>query len=87
MELAKQVLTAKQLKTLVTSIQGHFNRDIPPADEVNVDVDNMKVNDKTRTFYARVNLVTNWCSRKVHSVTIRFKTNNCHMIPKSMGYV
>jgi hypothetical protein len=87
MEFAKDVLSPKQFKTLVGSIQQHFNRDNPPPEQVLVMEDNIKVNEKTRTFYARVQIVTNWCVHKVHTVTIRFKTNNCHMIPKSMGYV
>lgn len=87
MEIAKNILTPKQFNTLVGSIRSHYEKETPPPTEVLISEDNIKVNDKTRTFYARIQLVTNWCSRKVHTVVIRFKTNNCHLMPKSIGYV
>jgi len=82
-------LTTPQFKTLATAIYRFFHsQDTPPADEIYVPLDNIKQGDNEDSCIATVRFVTNYCSRRVHSVRIKFNIDQKgRFIPKSYRYI
>lgn len=83
-------LTNAELRVLASSIFQHFHRlDTPPADEIFVPVDNIKQDqDEAMTYHASVRFITNYCSRRAHSVRIKFNIDpKGRFLAKTFQYV
>lgn len=64
-----------QLKGIATQLGQHFYRqDDPPADEIYVPIELVKLDDeKSNSYFATVRFITTYAERKVHSIRINFQ--------------
>ena len=83
-------LPVAQLKGIATQLFQHYHRlDDPPADEIYVPIDLIKMNENAEnSYFATVRFITTYVVRKVHNIRINFQLDSAGRADlKSIKYI